>query len=100
MRKKKKQRLVLSMIQDDLVNTKLLIILDQLSPDTAYYCLNISSNIFELMGLDKDNPKNERIYEQYLRYCKKVHRIDLKNGRKKLEDLAKKIYAFLCLQNL
>ncbi|MBI3136407.1 MAG: hypothetical protein HYZ14_17160 [Bacteroidetes bacterium] len=98
MHKKKKRRLILSMIQDDLVNTKLLIILDQLNSDTHHYCLNISSNIFDLMDLGKDNRKNERIYEQYLRYCKKVRRIDLKNGRKELEELALLIYGFLSLQ--
>lgn len=85
------QKIILCLIRDDLVNTKLVKGLGSLGLESADYFLQLSEVIFELLGFD-DCIQCEAIYEQYLKKLEKVKDLDIKNNNQSFERLAKEIY--------
>lgn len=87
-----KEKLILSLIKDDLINTCLIQKLERIGLYTDCYSLHLSMTIFELMGFE-DNEKTEKIYEWYIELCEKAALVDITVSNKGVERLARDIYA-------
>lgn len=85
------KRLVLSLIKDDLINSKLTIGLDKLGLQSELYLLGLSDTVFILMGI-KDNERGEALFERYLDLRQKVESIDLAKSYESLDELSIEIY--------
>ena len=84
--------LILSLIKDDLINTKLISGLENLGIDAGLYLLGISDAIFVLMGIDNDE-QGEELFEYYLELRDgKLKKDDLKKPCAKLDNLVADIY--------
>lgn len=95
--KPKKQALILSLIKDDLINCKLVHALKDIGLNADDYLLNLSSNIFNLMGFE-DTPQNEANYKYYLDLSQRVKYIDISKARERFDELALEIYTELILR--
>ncbi len=71
---KKTKKLILSLIKDDLINSKLNIGLANLGLQPELYLLNLSDTIFVIMGIE-DNKRNEALFEHYLDLRQKIEAI-------------------------
>ncbi len=87
----KNKKLVLSLIKDDLINSKLNIGLSNLGLQPELYLLGLSDTVFLLMGI-KDDEKGETLFEHYLELRKKVETVDITKSYGELEQLANEIY--------
>lgn len=90
----KNKKLVLSLIKDDLINSKLNIGLSNLGLQPELYLLGISETVFVLMGI-KDDERGESLFEHYLELRQKVEAIDLTKSFEDVENLALEIYTEL-----
>ncbi|MFL9483001.1 hypothetical protein ACI6Q2_09520 [Chitinophagaceae bacterium LWZ2-11] len=91
------KELIISLIKDDLINTKLVVGLNALGLQANDYSLQLSSTIFELMGFE-DNEETELIFERYLSLSKNILEIDTSESRNRLSALALLIYSQLLIQ--
>jgi hypothetical protein len=80
--------LVLSLIKDDLINTKLIQSLQKIGLYSDCYFLRLSTTVFNLMGISE----NDKIYERYIELSEKVELIDITESNKPMEKLALEIY--------
>jgi len=94
MKAKKQKWLILSLIKDDLINTKLINSLSEAGLNADSYLLHLSDTIFKLLCI-KNNLGNEFIYENYLNLTGRVKFISISNGHNTLDDLAEEIYTYL-----
>jgi hypothetical protein len=94
-----KEKLILSLIKDDLINTCLIQKLQGIGLHTDCYSLHLSTTIFELMGFE-DNEKTDAIYERYIELCEKAESVDITESNKGMERLAMEIYEELFLNKL
>jgi hypothetical protein len=92
-----KEKLILSLIKDDLINICLIQKLEGIGLYTDCYSLHLSTTIFELMGFE-DNKETEEIYERYLELSEKAALIDITESNKEMEKLAREIYEELILE--
>ncbi|MCC6372358.1 MAG: hypothetical protein IT236_15245 [Bacteroidia bacterium] len=94
------KNLILSLIKDDLINTKLISGLENLGIDAGLYLLGISDAIFVLMGID-DGKKGEELFEYYLDLRDgKILRVDLKESYEAIDGLVLEIYDALIAKKL
>lgn len=84
------KKLVLSLIKDDLLSTRLILGLEALGLDSGKYYLQLSEIIFLLMGI-----KNEALYKKYINESKTVMQVDAFKHPKQLNKLAIKLYKML-----
>lgn len=91
---KNKKRLVLSLIRDNLVNSKLVNSLNEIGLNADDYVLHLSDTIFELIGID-DTKSNEFIFENYLNLTGKGKCINISQGHDSLDKLTEEIYMYL-----
>jgi hypothetical protein len=91
---KKKKNLILSLIKDDLINSKLLRGLNKAGLDADHYCLFLSGTIFDLMGF-VNSEKSDEIFSEYIKLTKGSDTIDIKETPNTLDGLANEIYVFL-----
>ncbi len=87
----KNKKLILSLIKDDLINTKLVNGLDALGLNAQDYLLHLSDTVFKLMGI-KDNKQGEKLFEHYLGLKDNVRFIDGAKSHEAFDDLAVAIY--------
>lgn len=85
------QQLILSLIKDDLINSRLVNGLNTIGLAADDYLLHLSNTIFQLMEFE-DNEQNEEIYEHYLNLTKKAAEIDITISHAPLDALALEIY--------
>jgi hypothetical protein len=93
------QKLIVSLIRDNLVNTKLLNGLDALGLNADNYSLRLSDTIFELMGFE-DNKDSDKVFEYYIGELKKAHKINIAAHPERLDSLADSIYFNLVIRKL
>lgn len=86
-----KEKLVLSLIKDDLINTSLIRKLEKIGLYSDCYYLHLSSTIFELMGIGGENESN-KMYDRYIELSESVTSIDITGSNKLLDELAVKMY--------
>jgi hypothetical protein len=86
-----KKKLILSLIKDHLINSKLVNSLNEMGLNADNYFLHLSDTIFNLMGYD-DNEETEQIFKRYIELSKRAMFIDISQSNKPLDDLALQIY--------
>lgn len=86
-----KKELIISLIKDDLVNTKLINGLMNVGLDPGNYFLHLSETIFKLMDFE-DSMMTDEIFTDYLRLVEKVKHVDISGYSGQLDKLANKIY--------
>jgi hypothetical protein len=90
----KKRELVISLIRDDLINSKLVYGLGDMGLNADEYLLHLSDTVFKLMGLDT----TDQLTEHYLELTQPIKDIDIFDRIGTLEHLATDIYHKLLLQ--
>jgi hypothetical protein len=87
------KNLILTLIQNDLKNTKLTIGLNKLGLDASNYYLNLKELLFELLCFE-ENEQEEKLFEVYVMHAEKIQSIDIIKHPEKLMELAE-IYNWL-----
>ena len=85
------EKLIISLIKDDLINYKLVHSLNDLGLNAYTYFLHLSESIFELMGFD-ESKRSDALFERYTKRLSAVKAINLAAQNNALEKLAKEIY--------
>lgn len=91
MKAKNKEKLILSLIKDDLINAKLINGLNEAGLNADNYCLHLSDTIFKLMGFE-DDEEAETIYERYMELSRRAMFVNISHSNKPMEVLALQIY--------
>lgn len=93
-----RKKLIVSLIKDDLINSKLINGLSDLGLDSGSYHLHLGDTVFNLMGF-KEGEESDKIYERYLELTKKAMLIDISEPGRALDDLALQIYYEISAKN-
>lgn len=88
---KSNKNLILSLIKDDLINSKLVNGLNELGLDASKYFINSSDTVFILMGF-KNHEFEEEIFQYYLELTAKAKDIDISESNEPLDELCLEIY--------
>jgi len=94
MEQKITEKLIISLIKDDLINSKLVNGLIDIGINADCYFLHLDSTIFKLVGY-ADNDYSEEIYEKYRDLTMQAKQIDISNNNAHLDPLALELYQFL-----
>jgi len=93
------KQLILRLITDDLINTRLVNSLNDLCLHADTYRLHASETILKLMqistGSSLTSREWEQIHDNYIQLANEVMQIDLETSRDQLHLLSEKIYRFL-----
>jgi len=92
--KSNNKSLIISLIKDDLIHTKLVYGLEALGLNALNYHLHLSETIFEIMRFPQDE-STEPILEYYLAELKKANHFNMNGSHKEFDKLALAIYAEL-----
>lgn len=88
-----KRKQILVLIESDIVNSKLILTLQQIGIDASDYLIDTSTVVFIQMGIRKEN-RTEELYKKYFDLMRQVQYLDLQVKGEK-NRLALKIYGFL-----
>jgi hypothetical protein len=88
------RELIVSLIRDDLINSKLVYGLGDIGLNADEYLLHLSDTVFQLMGLDN----TDELTEQYIQFTCPIKEIDIFDRNGTLEKFATEIYNKLLLQ--
>jgi hypothetical protein len=88
---KDKKSLLLSLIKDDLIHTKIINGLDALGLEALDYHIHLSETIFELLGFP-ENENSDTIFEYYIAQLKRARRLNIRKNREAFDSLALSIY--------
>ena len=88
---KNNKNLILSLIKDDLINSKLVNGLNELGLDASKYFIHSSDTAFKLMGL-QNHEFEEELFRYYLELTEKVKHIDISDSNEPLDELCLEIY--------
>lgn len=91
---KENKDLIISLIKDLLLFTKLTNGLARIGWEADEYHLHLPETIFTLMHF-KDNKQTEKVFEDFVKYLTLVDNIDIKYSQHKVEELAHFIYTQL-----
>ena len=97
MKAKTHKQLILSLIKDDLINSKLVNSLTDIGLNADDYLLHLSDTIFKLMGFEESR-ETEATFEYYLDLTNRAKHIDILNSRLQFDGLALEIYNELLLR--
>lgn len=87
-------KLIISLIKDDLINSKLVNGLIDLGMDAGAYYLHLDSTIFKLIGYTDDS-YFEEIYGQYRDLAANAKHIDISRSNAGLDSLALELYKYI-----
>lgn len=82
------KKLIISLIEDDLIHSKLIAGLNNVGLNADMYMLNLTNTVLSLMGLKT----KEYVFEYYLELLKKSSFIDNSENNKGFKTLALEIY--------
>jgi hypothetical protein len=85
------QKLILSLIKDDLINSKLVNTLNEAGLNADNYMLYLGETIFKLMGF-QDSEETDEFFDRYLKLTKRAMYVDISKSHKPMDDLAMQIY--------
>lgn len=91
MKSDSQKSLILSLIKDDLINSKLVNGLNELGLDAGCYFTNTCQTVFQLMGLE-NHPNEEEIFQYYMQITANVKNIDISQSNEPLNELCLEIY--------
>ena len=83
--------LVVSLIKDDIINSKLVNGLLAIGLDASHYQLHLGNTIFQLLGF-KDDHYSDTIYKFYRDLIKKIKPINFSTSPEAVDELALAIY--------
>ena len=86
--------IVTSLIKQDLINWKMIHLLQNMQIRADDYQLDIGSIIFEMMDLE-DREDVDEIFEKYLELSKPILKLSISQSNRKIDVLADKIYDYL-----
>ena len=89
--------LIIALIKDDLINTRLVNGLNAIGLNADDYLLHLSDTIFKLLGIG-DDAAGETIFEWYMDSLKRVDQINICEDAEALNELATQIYLELLLE--
>jgi hypothetical protein len=92
------ETLIISLIRDDLINSKLVNSLNAIGLNASNYHLHLSTTIFQLMGYKDDHYRDE-VFALYLQRSKKAMRIDITASSAALDELAMEIFQLVDKKN-
>jgi hypothetical protein len=90
-----KKSLILSLIKDDLINSKLVHSLNNIGLEADDYNLHASTTIMNLMKIKTAPLRWEEIHDEYLDRTRKVLQIDIQESPGLVDALVQEIYDFL-----
>lgn len=96
MKLKKRRKVIISLILDDLIHAKLLEGLKALCLQPEDYYIDVGDKVIKFMGFK--GSRNELIYEHYLNLRKRARLVDLSKGNQNMKTLATEIYQELRLK--
>lgn len=88
---KHKKDLVLHLIKDDLINTRLVKGLSDLGLEAGKYNLRLSHTFLNMMGF-ANIEQDEEIYERYFLFAEKAATVDLSENSEQLDKMALEVY--------
>lgn len=88
-----KRRQILTLIENELTNSKLIFTLQNIGIEAGGYFTDTSDVVFVLIGIRKEN-RTEELYKKYFDLIKQVQYLDLQIKGEK-SRLALKIYGLL-----
>lgn len=91
MKQIKQKNLIISLIKDDLIHTKLVNGLEALGLDALDFHVHLSETVFELLGFP-DNKSTDKIFEFYLGQLKRAKRLSIRRNREAFDLLALAVY--------
>lgn len=86
------QEIIIRLIKDHLVNTRLITGLYNLGVYADDYQLHLSDTIFKMLGIPDEN---EELYLVYLDWCARISQTEVLRDQKLLEEYAREIYGVL-----
>ena len=81
------QKLILSLIKDDLIHSKLVNNLIDTGINVSHYHLHLGNIIFELLGFKEDH-YSDKVYDLYIELQKKARLINITISTTALDELA------------
>jgi hypothetical protein len=87
----KKKKLIIMLIKDHLIVTRLVEGLQHLGLQSDY-SIHASEIVFKLMGISDDQ---EDLFEEFLEWCKEAAKLDLYKYPKYLDNASRSIYKLL-----
>lgn len=95
-----KDEIIIALIKDHLINTKLLESLYALKIDADEYTIYAGDTVFKLMELG-DDEWSDSIYEYYyMDLLKQVHKLNIREDARQLDQLAESIFLKLSIKKL
>ena len=82
---------IITLIEDNIVNVKLIEGLAKLGIDASAYYFNTPSVVFKLVGIE-DSKEIEEIYKIYFEWLKNGETIDISESRSELRKYAEQVY--------
>jgi hypothetical protein len=86
------QTLIIRLIKDHLIHTRLINGLNTLGLSASDYYLHLSDTIFKMIGISDDK---EELYEVYLDWCTKISQTDVFTNEALMDEYAQEIYFVL-----
>ena len=86
------QQIIIRLIKDHLVQTRLINGLNQLGLNADDYYLHLSDTIFKMIGIPDEN---EEFYHVYLEWCTRISQTEVLRDQKLLDEYAREIYKVL-----
>ena len=90
-----KKDIILALIKDDLINSKLVYSLNSIGLEADSYQLHASITILTLLKFNTTQSRWEDIHDKYLEKVRKVLQIDIQESPRLIDALAQEIYNFL-----
>lgn len=94
MKSMKNKSIIISLIKDDLIYTKLIHGLEALGLSALNYHLHLCETVFEIMGFPQDD-NTQPALEYYLAELKKANRFNMNGSHQAFDKLALAIYTEL-----
>ncbi len=91
MKSMKDKTIIISLIKDDLIHTKLINGLEALGLNALNYHLHLSETVFEIMRLPQ-NESTEPVLKYYLAELKKANNFNMHGSHNEFDKLALAIY--------
>lgn len=95
-----KSEIVIALIKDHLINTKLLESLYALKVDADEYTIYAGDSVFKLMELGEDEWSDDVYENYYMVLLREVHELQIREDHDRLNSLAETIYLKLCIKKL
>ena len=88
------ETIIINLIKQDLINWKMINMLQNMQVRADDYQLDIGSIIFEMMDLENRKDVDE-IFEKYVELSKPILKLSASQSNRKIDVLAFKIYIYL-----